>query len=254
MKILFVYTALCVLPHIALAQGAVFETWKELQGAPAPASFRGMLPTRLDLSAQLPTPRSQGSTHTCTAWSVAYAGASLALRARGVAPALTLSPSFAYNQVSRDPWCETTTKISSMLNLLRDVGALPIEEFAFDGAWCGRLPTAPELQRATGFRIKGWSAFDATNPDNVKAQLARGVPVIFAMRVTAKMKALRGDAVLEEDDVPGPSHAMIAIGYDDAKKAFLIQNSWGQSWAAQGYGWFGYEFWKRHVSAGFVIE
>jgi C1A family cysteine protease len=254
MRILLVCTALFVLPHIALAQGAVFEKWEELQGAPAPASFRGILPTRIDLSAKLPVPRSQGSTHTCTSWSVAYAAASLALRARGFAPTLTLSPSFAYNQVSRDQWCETGTKISSMLNLMRDVGALPIEEFAFDGAWCGRLPTAAELQRAKAFQIKGWSTFDATSLDKVKEQLARGVPVIFAMRVTSKMKAMRGDTVLEEDDVPGQSHAMIAIGYDDTKKAFLIQNSWGQSWAAKGYGWFGYEFWKRNVSAGFVLE
>jgi C1A family cysteine protease len=185
---------------------------------------------------------------------VAYAAASLALRARGFASALTLSPSFAYNQVSRDQWCGTNTKISSTLNLVRDVGALPIEEFAFDGGWCGRLPTAAELERANGFRIKGWSAFDATSLDKIKEQLARGVAVIFAMRVTAKMKALRGDAVLEDDDFPGQGHKMVAIGYDDAKKAFLIQSSWGQSWAAKGYGWFGYEFWKRNVSAGFVIE
>ena len=254
MKIVLVCTALFVLPHVARAQGALLEKLDELQGVAEPVGFRGILPTRIDLSAKLPAPRSQGSTSTCTSWGVAYAAASLALRARGFGPILTLSPSFAYNQVSLDQWCGTATKISSTLNLIRDVGALPIEEFAFDGAWCGRLPRAPELDRAKGFQIKGWSAFDATSLDKVKEQLARGAPVIFAMRVTSKMKAMRGDAVLEEDDFPGQGHAMIAIGYDDAKNAFLIQNSWGQSWATKGYGWFGYEFWKRNVSAGFVVE
>lgn len=254
MRVSFVCAALLAFPNTSLAQGAVIERLAEVQGAQIPPGFRGILPAGIDLSAKLPAPRSQGSTSTCTAWGVAYAAASFALRARGFAPALTLSPSFAYNQVSRDQWCGTNTKISSMLNLVRDVGALPIEEFAFDGGWCGRLPTATELERAKGFQIKGWSAFDATNVDKMKEQLARGVPVVFAMRLTAKMRALRGDAVLEDDDFPGQGHTMIAVGYDDAKKAFLIQNSWGQSWAAKGYGWFGYEFWKRNVGVGFVIE
>jgi C1A family cysteine protease len=68
------------------------------------------------------------------------------------------------------------------------------------------------------------------------------------------MQALRGDAVLEEDDTPGEGHAMVAVGYDDARKAFLIQNSWGRSWGSNGRGWFGYEFWKRNARAGFVVE
>ena len=168
--------------------------------------------------------------------------------------ALSLSPSFTYNQVSHDQWCGRGTSTSATLNLLRDVGALPIEEFAFDGGWCGRLPTAAELERAKQFRIKSWAAFGATALDKVKQQLASGVPVIFATRATRKMDALRGDAVLEEDDVPGEGHAMVAVGYDDAKRAFLVQNSHGQSWGNKGYGWFGYEYWKRNVRVGFVVE
>jgi C1A family cysteine protease len=74
------------------------------------------------------------------------------------------------------------------------------------------------------------------------------------MHVTPKVGALRGDAVLNEDDVPGEGHAMVAVGYDDAKQAFLIQNSWGPSWGNKGYGWFGYDFWKRNVRVGHVIE
>jgi C1A family cysteine protease len=254
MKKFFAHAVLVAAPHIAFAQGAVMESMADLKGVAAPASFRGAIPDRVDLSSKMPVVRSQFTTSTCVSWAATYAAASLSLRARGFAPSLTLSPSFTYNQMSRDQWCASSTKFSSTLNMLRDIGALPIEEFAFDGGWCGRVPTAAELERAGSYKIRGWAAFDATNTDKVKEQIARGVPVIFGMRWTAKMSNLRGDAVLEEDDTPGEGHAMIAVGYDDSKKAFLIQNSFGRTWGAHGYGWFGYEFWKRNVGPGYVIE
>jgi C1A family cysteine protease len=30
-------------------------------------------------------------------------------------------------------------------------------------------------------------------------------------------------------------HAVMAIGYDDAKKWFIIRNSWGDQWGMKGY-------------------
>jgi C1A family cysteine protease len=251
---LLIGAVLFVFVRGAFAQGAITETLNDLRDAPQPESYRGVVPERADLSSKLPGVRTQGMTSTCVSWATTYAAASFALRTRGVGSALSLSPSFTYNQVSRDQWCGRGTTISATLNHLRDVGALPIDEFAFDGGWCGRQPTAAELERAKQFRIKNWAAFDASSLDKVKEQLARGVPVIFGTHWTRKLDALRGDAVLEDDDIPGEGHAMVAIGYDDAKRAFRIQNSFGQSWGNKGYGWFGYEFWKRNVRVGYVIE
>jgi C1A family cysteine protease len=253
-RLLLTATILFALPSTALAQGAILETLDDLHDASEPAGYRGTIPDRVDLSSKLPVVRGQGGTSTCVSWAATYAAASFALRARGLGSAVSLSPSFTYNQLSRDQWCGRGTSISATLNLLRDVGALPIEEFAFDGGWCGRQPTAAELERAKRFRIKSWAAFDAMALDKVKQQLARGVPVIFGMHWTRKLGGVRGDAVVDEDDIPGEGHAMVVVGYDDAKRAFLIQNSFGQSWGNKGYGRFGYDFWKRNVRVGFVIE
>jgi C1A family cysteine protease len=263
-RLLLVGVALFTLPSHAFAQGAIIETLEELRRLPPPSTSRSRaadeltppasLPDRVDLSSKMPAVRNQGPTDSCVSWAATYAAGSYSLRTRGVGPALTLSPSFTYNQEARDQWCRRGTNISKTLNLLRELGSVPIDEFVFDGGWCGRQPTAAELERAARFRIRNWAAFDATSIDKVRQQLARGVPVIFAMPATSKMQALRGAAVLEEDDVPGEGHAMVAVGYDDAKHAFLIQNSWGQSWGEKGLGWFGYEFWKRHIRVGYVIE
>ncbi len=42
----------------------------------------------------------------------------------------------------------------------------------------------------------------------------------------------------------GPStggHAMAVVGYDDAKQAFKVRNSWGADWGEAGYCWIGYD-------------
>jgi len=254
MRRLFIAAALFALWHSAFAQGAILEALNDLRDVPQPPSYRGMVPERVDLSSKLPAVRTQGTTSTCVSWAATYAAASFALRSRGIGSFPSLSPSFTYNRLSGDQWCNRGTKISDTLNLLRDAGALPIEEFAFDGGWCGRQPTAAELERAKQFRIKSWAALDATSFDRVKEQLARSAPIIFGTHWTRKLDSLRGDAILEEDDIPGEGHAMVAVGYDDAKRAFRIQNSFGQSWGNKGYGWFSYEFWKRNVRVAFVIE
>ena len=249
------FLAALLAPACAHAQGAIIETMEELQGRPEPPGFRGPLPGQVDLAASLPPPRDQGIAGSCVSWAATYAAASQALRRAGLGPTLKLSPSFTYNQVSHDPYCRTGTNVSRTLDLLRDVGALPIEDYAYNAGWCGRLPTDAELQRAAKYRIKGWSHFDATKIEAVKAQLARGVPVIFDVLMGDAIWDVKGDAVLSGPLVPsGGGHALIAVGYDDARKAFRIQNSWSRKWADGGYAWFSYDFWAANVHVGYVID
>jgi C1A family cysteine protease len=246
----------CVLWAVAAAhaQGAILETMEDLAGKRAPPAYRAQVPRKADISGTLPAPRNQADTSTCTSWGATYAAASQAARRNGLGAAVVLSPAFTYNIVANDHTCRNATSTSATLDVLKNVGTLPIEEYVFDAGWCGRQPTAAEKQRAARYRIKNWSRFDATDLNAVKQQIARGVPVIFAMRIGATITGLRGDAVVEDDRDLGGSHAMVAVGFDDDRKAFRIQNSWGRGWGDGGYGWFGYDFWKRNVKVGFVID
>jgi hypothetical protein len=48
-------------------------------------------------------------------------------------------------------------------------------------------------------------------------------------RSTAPTNSLRG------------THFVLVVGYDDARKAWLVKNSWGTGWGMGGYGWIGYD-------------
>lgn len=55
---------------------------------------------------------------------------------------------------------------------------------------------------------------------------------------------------------PAGGHALLILGYDDnieiqnEKGALLLQNSWGEAWGANGYGWLPY----RYILAGLTRD
>jgi hypothetical protein len=237
------------------AQGVVIESVEDLKQAADAPQFRGVLPARADLSGKMPLPGNQSVTGSCTGWSTTYAAASEAYRRLFPASNVTLSPAFTYNQLAKDSLCQTATNISKALDLLRDVGGLPLEEFVFDPGWCGRMPTQEQLQRASRFRIKGWSKFDPKQIVNVKAQVSRGAPVIFSTLESKPFHEFKGDGVFGDLTKGEGHHAMVVIGYDDSRNAVRIQNSWGRQWGDGGRAWVSYEFFQRYVEgAAFVIN
>lgn len=82
---------------------------------------------------------------------------------------------------------------------------------------------------------------------HLKACLKSGLPFVFGFAVyesfestevgeTGKMKMPRaGEKMLG-------GHAVMAVGYDDAKKHFIVRNSWGTEWGDDGYFYMPYDF------------
>lgn len=247
---------LCGTAH---AQGLLPDPPEVLQHAATAETQRGSLPAKADLSALVPPPRRQSPSGTCTSWAVTYAAGSEAVRRGAAGRALVpLSPAFTYALAGGAVNCIRPTRIAATLEVLRTVGALPLEEFAFDPYACTREPTAKERERAGQWRIKGWSKVDARDLAAVKGQLSAGHPVIFGMNVGPIFSALRGDKVFAtvETGAGLSGHAMVLVGYDEARGAFRLQNSWGKGWGDGGYAWIEYETWQKvvHSGTGYVIN
>ncbi len=102
----------------------------------------------------------------------------------------------------------------------------------------------------------------------VKKHLVAGLPSMFGFAVYTSIEDSDSGAISfpEPNESQTGGHAVIAIGYNDAKKigkykgALKIRNSWGMDWGEKGYGWIPYhyiesglaeDFWSL-VDAGFV--
>jgi C1A family cysteine protease len=85
----------------------------------------------------------------------------------------------------------------------------------------------------------------------LKACLASGYPFTFGFTVYeslhSKKVARTGRAGMpaKHDKVIG-GHAVLAVGYDDAKRRFIVRNSWGTKWGMRGYFTMPYDYLTNH--------
>jgi C1A family cysteine protease len=81
----------------------------------------------------------------------------------------------------------------------------------------------------------------------MKGCLATGFPFVFGFMVYETFEA---PAVARTGRVPMPApgevpvggHAVMAVGYDDKRQAYLCQNSWSTAWGEQGFFWMPYAY------------
>ena len=72
------------------------------------------------------------------------------------------------------------------------------------------------------------------------ASRTRGYPFVFGFTVyesfESQQVAKTGAAQMPtpRERVVG-GHAVLGVGYDDAKKRFIVRNSWGVNWGLDGY-------------------
>jgi C1A family cysteine protease len=91
------------------------------------------------------------------------------------------------------------------------------------------------------FRIKEYLRL--LTPQSIKQKIKDQHPVGIALPIYAEIYPCLGNIpVPAEGEKSIGAHAMTIIGYDDDKKAFYVQNSWGTGWGSRGYAWLPYEY------------
>ncbi|POF29796.1 DUF4384 domain-containing protein [Roseibium marinum] len=240
----------------------------QLQDVRTAEVTRAYIPDAIDLSPLMPPPVLQryGS---CVSYAIGYAlrGYYSALE-NGTQPGqvnFTPSPAFLHSRI-RNPVTTCDDAGSNALLAMRyfSGNGAPDRDAVPDSAICTDTAeyatTAPTRFRIRGFEFifsSGRRRSHAGNRvlDAIKQQLAAGNPVATGFRTVGVVPSAEqpGGATLQylkageiyrgslgPNSGPSGGHQMVFVGYDERRQAFLVQNSWGPSWAGDGYGWISY--------------
>ena len=237
----------------ALSQGSNKEDGPALR-----AAFQEILeaadlketPPSVDLRPLMP-PIGRQTMNDCAAWAFGYYARSY-IEARNQEwipnkPWLRFSPSFIYNQVNGGK--DKGSNPIKVLELLRDRGAATLSTFPYAAHDYRTQPPALANREAPAFRIENFGF--VPNGAEMRALLARGEIVVLGVRTNPVFSGGRYDVYDVEahergraQRAPGQPHgyhAMCVAGYDDARQAFLVLNSWGSDWGQNGAIWVHYD-------------
>jgi C1A family cysteine protease len=244
-----IYNMGCEISEEKYAESKVFA-------ALSSSSSKYSIPTQVSLRQYAPRPLNQGSQGSCVGWASAYAARTILESAStGVNPNSTaFSPSFLYNQIGIKGCQGAYT--GEALEHMKQEGLLELSKFPYDENSCSKQPSQAQLQEAMRHKIRGYNRLTKTGRDYdvdleaVKQNIAQGAPVIIAAKVPYSFQDMIGKKVWnpkssEKRNVNNlGGHAMCLIGYDDNKKQFEIQNSWGTQWGDGGFVFVSYDDFK----------
>ena len=224
---------------------------KKPKGRTAPktgsSASQQILPERIDLSAQFPSPRDQGNQNSCVGWATAYVKTYHEAIEIGWPPnqeTRIFSPAFIYNQINRKT--DHGAKIPDALDLVVNKGAVTWAIMPYDAQFGGHLtqPNEEAETQAKNYVAKSWGTLRSEN--DIKTALSNRQPVIVSMAIFDTFLNLKGpNSVYNTKGEYLGDHAVVIVGYDDnypGGGAYQLINSWGLDWGDKGFFWVPYSF------------
>lgn len=226
-------------------------------------STRIAVPPQVDLTHLAPPPANQRSLGSCAAFAYGYGLGTVttANTTRDVTRAENqVSPAYVYKQaLGVENYRELPTNYgvfaSSVLTaLLRDGSAsfanVPYPQTDEVRAAAQYIFDLPLNQSSLDFTIGSWASFNSSGADlleDIKQRLAANQLVGFDTDLYPGFGEWSSSGVFSSTAAPEANsyHAMLIVGYDDARGALRVQNSWGDDWGDRGYIWLSYDTFLR---------
>ncbi|MBK6936802.1 MAG: hypothetical protein IPH18_07845 [Chitinophagaceae bacterium] len=111
-------------------------------------------------------------------------------------------------------------------------------------------PNAPNVPAASNYYATDWGVVEASGDilkiaavADIKAAICKYGPVAASVYVTDAFQNYTNGVFNEfasNYSNPSSNHAIVLVGWDDSKHAWLLKNSWGTDWGEDGYMWIDY--------------
>ncbi len=146
------------------------------------------------------------------------------------------------NSINSDNGCMIRDAVKQ-LNALgvchEDIWPYSVNKFA-------SKPTAKCYAQASLGQIVQYSRVAQTQRD-IEATLAQGFPICCGISI---YESFESEVVAKSGMVPMPlasepslgGHAVLIVGYDHAKRLFIMRNSWGTEWGDKGHFYISYDY------------
>ncbi len=198
------------------------------------------LPPSVDLRRECPPVYDQGQLGSCTGNGIAGA-IEFDQRKQGNKEYTPSRVFIYYNErviegtVGQDSGAQIRDGVKSVAKL----GAPPETDWPYDITKFADKPPPAAYTDALQDIVTSYSRV-TNNLANMQGCLAEGYPFVFGFTV---YESFESDAVAQTGIVPMPAqgeqvlggHAVLAVGYDDTQRRFIIRNSWGPTWGQAGY-------------------
>ncbi len=213
----------------------------------APRALLKKLPYKIDLREQCPAVYDQGELGSCTANAIAGAFQFELIKQRS--PSFVPSRLFIYyNERSIENHIQTDSgaQIRDGMKSIRHQGVCTEKLWPYTVSEFAQKPHAICYQDALKHQAILFHRV-IRDIDQMRACLADGYPFIFGFTVYKSFESaeVAQSGVLNmphahEDTIGG--HAVLAVGYDNATKRFIVRNSWGPEWGMEGYFTIPYDY------------
>jgi C1A family cysteine protease len=217
-----------------------------LYAAPLMSLPKG-LPTAVDLRPKCPPIFDQGQLGSCTGNGIAAAIQfdQMKLGKKSFTPSrlfIYYNERVMENTVAQDSGAQIRDGIKSVAT----IGAPPETDWPYDITKFATQPPPAAYADAKQDLVAAYARVAQILPQ-MQGCLAAGFPFVLGFTV---YESFESAAVARSGIVPMPKanetvvggHCVVAVGYNDATRTFIIRNSWGKSWGMKGYCTIPYEY------------
>ncbi|CAF1095756.1 unnamed protein product [Didymodactylos carnosus] len=209
----------------------------------------GKTPAQVDLRPYMTPVEDQSQIGSCVANAVV--GAYEYLHKRETGQHIDVSRLFVYyngRTLSEEPTIKDEgVCITHALEALMEYGVCLESIWPYDIKEVNTKPNRRAYAHAQRFKIKE-AYYVEKDLHDMKSCLAQGFPFVFSCKTFESFQNTGPTGIIS---LPDPSdnvasshgiHAMLAVGYDDAKQTFIVRNSWGKHFGDHGYCYMPYEY------------
>ncbi|MCZ7685230.1 MAG: C1 family peptidase [Sandaracinaceae bacterium] len=204
------------------------------------------LPGAVDLRPWMAPVEDQGQLGSCTANALVGALEYVMRRERG--EHVDLSRLFVYyNQRLWDDCVpdDIGASVADGVRVLSRLGVPREASWPYQRDLFGVQPPGAVYREAARFLVSDyWSV--PVDADAFRGCLAAGFPIVFGTRVTDSFVHTTRDGMCGmprgQLDRKHGRHALLAVGYEDRRRLFVVRNSWGAHWGDRGYVYMPYEY------------